>query len=133
MRNNVQFSIFSSQSNLNFQIKNYVISYLLKISNFKLKNMYTLRPLWVFGICFLLYGWIIPLVSAVDCTVTPGGNITISSSCSFPYTVDGVDTGTGSTNTAVLQVNSGTMTVLGTQTIALGSLTLNGGSVAIVD
>lgn len=73
-------------------------------------------------------------VSAVNCASVPiSGNYTVSSSCSFANTVDGVDTGTGSSNTAVLTVGSGvTLTILAGQTIAAGSIT-NNGTITMVD
>lgn len=63
------------------------------------------------------------------------GSITVTVDCNFQYPVDGVDLGTGSTNTGTITVQSGVMTVggiLGGQTIAFGSMFLNGtGSVSI--
>lgn len=81
-----------------------------------------------------------PSVHAVDCTRNAGGNVTISSSCSFGgFTdgangsryIDGADTGTGSTNTASITISSGVLTVNANQTIAAGSFVPTGGSIAI--
>jgi len=73
-------------------------------------------------------------VFAVDCpSTTTNGTATISSSCTFPNSVDGVDYGTGSTNTANLVVASGaTLTVQASQKVATGSITLQGGSIVVV-
>jgi len=63
-----------------------------------------------------------------------GCSSTVSNSCSFDYTVDGIDSGTGSTNSGNLTIQSGgTVTVGFNQTIAVGKLTLAGGSIAIID
>ncbi len=72
-------------------------------------------------------------ILAVDCTVPASGNISISSSCTFPGTINGADAGTGTTNTASVTVSNGaTLTVGATQTIAVGSLIPSGGSIAII-
>lgn len=72
-------------------------------------------------------------VFAVDCSVTPSGNLTISSSCAFPGTINGADAGTGTTNTASITVSNGaTLTVAADQTIAVGSLIPSDGSIAII-
>lgn len=71
---------------------------------------------------------IVPRVYAVNCSSVPiSGNYTVSSSCEFANTVDGVDTGTGGSNTASITVNSGvTLTISAGQTVAFGSLTPTG-------
>ena len=74
--------------------------------------------------------------AAADCSeVAPSGNLTITTSCTFSGTVNGVDNGTGNQNTANLNMSStGTLTVGATQKVAMGSLTIqNGGSIAIFD
>ncbi len=72
---------------------------------------------------------------AADCSnVTPEGNLSITTGCMFTGTVNGVDAGVGSTNSANLAVSpGGTLTVGSGQTVAMGSLSLSGGSVVIVD
>jgi len=70
---------------------------------------------------------------AVDCTTAPiNGSLTISTSCSFPNTYDGVDAGTGTTNTAILTVSSGTLTVASGQTLSAGSVKFTGGSLFLI-
>lgn len=72
-------------------------------------------------------------VQAVDCSRNPGGSITISSSCTFPATVDGADAGTGTSNTADIAVSgSATLTIGSGQTISTGTLTPSGGSIAVI-
>lgn len=77
---------------------------------------------------------------AVDCSFPFSGNTTISSSCTLTAdSVAGVDEAGGSevstANTAVLTLTSGTVTipsgVLGTTKLAVGSIILNGGTLAI--
>lgn len=80
-------------------------------------------------------GFLFPTAAlAVNCTVPISGNMSISSSCTFPNTVDGIDTGTGTNpNTAVLTISGGaTLTVLATQTISVGSFVPGNGSIAII-
>lgn len=86
-------------------------------------------------IAILLIGLIVPKNAyAVNCTVPISGNVAISSSCSFPYTVDGVDTGTGTNpNIATLTINSGaTLTISANQTIATGSLLPGNGTIIVL-
>lgn len=74
------------------------------------------------------------VVNAVSCQPAPGdATHSITTDCSFTYSVDGLDFGTGSTNNSVLSVDSGVLTVLGTQDIAVGSINVNSGSIAIID
>jgi len=78
--------------------------------------------------------------SYANCDSRPlSGNHIITTDCSFTgitdandgaRLVDGVDSGTD-TNTAILTVQSGILLINSNQTIALGSLSLTGGSVAI--
>lgn len=67
------------------------------------------------------------------CSVTATGG-SIASSCSFTFTSDGVDAGTGTTNTAVLTIpNAVQLTILSGQTIAAGSFSVaSGGSINII-
>lgn len=85
-----------------------------------------------FVFCYLLSD----TINAADCSeVAPIGNLTLTTSCTFSGTVNGVDNGTGSQNTASLTMAStGTLTVGATQKVAMGSLTIQtGGSIAIFD
>jgi hypothetical protein len=68
---------------------------------------------------------------AVDCNRNISGNFTMSSDCTFAGLVDGVDTGAGASNTAILTAQSGMLTVSSNQTVAFGSLSLTGGSIAL--
>lgn len=70
-----------------------------------------------------------------DCSSVPlSGNYSLAADCALPGTVNGIDAGTGTTNTAVLTTGAGTsLTVLSGQTIAVGSLSLTGGTVTIID
>lgn len=73
-------------------------------------------------------------VLATDCTRNPGAaTTTISSACAFPGTIDGVDYGSGSTNTGVLAIaNGGNLTIGVGQTIAVGTITIAaGGAIGI--
>jgi len=75
-------------------------------------------------------------INAVDCSPTVNGAInTVSASCSFAGTIDGVDYGTGTTNTAILEPETGvTITVSAGQTLAVGSIDLAGdGSFVIIN
>ena len=59
---------------------------------------------------------------------------TITASCSFTNTIDGLDTGTESTNTSTLTVQSGTLTINNGYKVAAGSFVVtNTGSIAIAD
>jgi len=71
---------------------------------------------------------------AINCSARPaGGNVTIDAACAFPNTIDGVDSGTGDTNTAVLTVTTGgTLTISAAQTLVVGSISMSGGSIAII-
>lgn len=70
-------------------------------------------------------------ISASDCLdALPGGDLTLTTPCSFSGTVNGVDNGINATNSAVLTIGTGgTLTILPGQTIAVGSLSIKGGSV----
>jgi len=69
---------------------------------------------------------------AVDCARDMSGNFTMTSDCTFAgVPVDGVDTGAGSSNTAILVLQSGILLVNSNQTISFGSLSLTGGSLAL--
>ena len=64
---------------------------------------------------------------AVDCAPPVSGNYNITGSCAFPNTVDGVDSGTGASNSAVMYINPNvTLTVNAGQTIAFGLIDLRG-------
>lgn len=83
---------------------------------------------------FLATGRMAPIIAA-DCSeASVSGDLSITTSCAFSGTVNGVDSGTGSTNTAKLTASpGGTLTIMGTQTIAMGSLSLGGGNVVLID
>lgn len=77
---------------------------------------------------------IAPSLAFAGCTYnTVGTTSTITSSCSFDETVDGLDTGTGLENTSELRISGGTLTIGGNQSVLLGKLTLTGGALAIID
>ena len=75
---------------------------------------------------------------ASDCSAIPGtagATTSISSaSCAIPGSgIVGLDSGTGTTNTAQLQIGSGgNLTVMYDQTLAVGSISFSGGSIAIL-
>ncbi len=69
---------------------------------------------------------------AVDCTSVPisGSYVIPAGGCTFANTVDGVDEGTGASNSAVLTVPSGrTLTLNANQTIAFGLINMGGDGV----
>lgn len=72
-----------------------------------------------------------PDVWAVTCAPPIAGDFEVNEDCSFAGATNGVDGGSGDTNDAVLTVTSGILTIQPGQTIAFGSLILNGGIVAI--
>ncbi len=61
----------------------------------------------------------------------PSTGIITGAPCVFLNAVDGVDAGSGSTNTGNLQLNSGGSVTVASQVIAVGKVTLNGGSLII--
>lgn len=73
-----------------------------------------------------------------DCSSIPrSGNFTVTGTlCAFPGDVNGVDAGTGTTNTASLIIGqtgtAGSLSVLCNQTIAAGSLVFTNGSITII-
>src|SRR3989339_2000400 len=69
-------------------------------------------------------------VFAADCPdASPSGNLVITTECSLPGLVNGVDSGEGTVNTAsIILAQGGKLTILPGQTIATGSLSLVGGS-----
>lgn len=67
---------------------------------------------------------------AVNCARPIGGNFTVTTDCTFAGLADGIDTGTGTSNTAVLTIQSGILTVNSNQIIAVGSISMTGGSIA---
>ena len=91
-------------------IKNIAKTLIILIALFLLNNIFAIK------------------VNAASCAFVPiSGNYTVSASCTFANTVDGVDAGSGTVNTAVLTVNLGqTLTVNSGQTIGFGSITNNG-------
>ncbi|MFA6081767.1 MAG: DUF1554 domain-containing protein [Patescibacteria group bacterium] len=69
-------------------------------------------------------------VFAADCLdASPSGSLVITTECSFPGLVNGVDSGIGSTNSAsIILAPGGKLIILPGQTIATGSLSFSGGS-----
>jgi hypothetical protein len=81
-------------------------------------------------------------VQAVSCEPALSGDHIITADCSFSGVldgndasrfVDGTDLGAGSSNTSVLTIQSGILTINANQTIAAGSFELTGGSIALAD
>ncbi len=68
---------------------------------------------------------------AETCSPPQAGNLELTADCSFAGIVNGVDSGTGDTNDAILTISAGILTIMPGQTIAFGSLILNGGAIAI--
>jgi hypothetical protein len=64
-------------------------------------------------------------VFAVTCAPPIGGNLTINADCSFSGADNGADAGSDTTNTAVLTIANGHLTIQPGQTLALGSLTIS--------
>lgn len=94
--------------------------------------------LLLFALFFL---FAIPLKSYAACSFSVNGTTnTVTSSCSFDNAIDGIDMGTttvvnGQTvpvNSSVLKIAGGTVTIGATQQIAIGSVNLTGGSLAII-
>lgn len=75
-------------------------------------------------------------VHAVSCSRAENGQNIITSDCNYPSTIDGEDSGTGSTQTSEITVGVGntsaTLTISVGQTLAVGSLQITKGSVAIL-
>jgi len=94
------------------------------------KKIKLLLSFFLWAALILAVGSLPRRVQAVDCDNT-ATNLSINGDCSFPGTTDGVDAGTGSTNTATITINSGILTVNSNQSIGFGTLTLSGGSVAL--
>ena len=94
----------------------------------------------VFSLTILALLAFAPKAQATYCFTSMSGDKTISGDCTLKtYTdgsnanryVSGIDSGTGSTNTAKMTVSSGTVTVNSNETLVAGSLDLSGGSIAI--
>lgn len=89
-------------------------------------------------LCIFLLPGLRSDVYAVNCTRALSGNVTVTSSCNFPETVDGADTASSATatsNTSILAVsNNATLTINAGQTIVFGnSLTIADGSAIFVN
>jgi|APSaa5957512576_1039674.scaffolds.fasta_scaffold01075_12 hypothetical protein len=66
------------------------------------------------------------------CSFPASGNVNIASSCGIDAgKVDGPDTGTGTTNSAVLTASAGTITIGTNATLAAGSITITSGTIAL--
>ncbi len=97
-----------------------------------MKTWYKLISFCLFLFCLFIVS---PTpISAANCSGVPiGGNYSVNSACAFAGTINGVDTGTSSTNTAVLIIApGGSLSILSGQTIAVGSISLTGGSITII-
>lgn len=72
-------------------------------------------------------------VYASDCSdVSPSGDLVLTTACSFSGTINGVDSGTGTTNTAIITLNPGSkLILLSGQKIAVGSILFKGGSLVL--
>ena len=98
-----------------------------------------LKPaLKIISLLFFILGLMIissQLAAAVSCANVPiSGNYTVDTACNFANTVDGVDAGTGTANTAILtSTNGGSLTVGAGTTLAVGSMSLTGGNIIIID
>ena len=98
-----------------------------------------LKPaLKIISLLFFILGLMIissQLAAAVSCANVPiSGNYTVDTACNFANTVDGVDAGTGTANTAVLtSTTGGSLTVGAGTTLAVGSLSLTGGNIIIIN
>lgn len=69
----------------------------------------------------------------VKAVCTSSTSSTVNVDCSFTDTVDGVDAGTGTTNTGAIEITSAaTLTIQSGQTIATGSVTLTDGVLFII-
>lgn len=68
---------------------------------------------------------------ASDCSeVQPGGDLTITTTCSFSGTVNGVDSGSGTVNTArIILAPGGRLIINPGQKIVTGTLSFSGGSI----
>lgn len=78
---------------------------------------------------FILMVFYPPLTHAA-CSMSKGNVIT--GSCSFSRTIDGVDAGSGDTNTAALTIQNSVLTITPGQKIASGTFVLGeGGSIAL--
>ena len=86
-------------------------------------------------ILLLLSLFFAPPALAVNCANVPiSGNYTVDTACNFANTVDGVDAGTGTANTAVLtSTTGGSLTVGAGTTLAVGSLSLTRGNIIIIN
>lgn len=105
---------------------------------FKIQNLFSpifgLKVTGCLSFIIVLMTFVSPVLAA-DCSdVAPVGDLDVTTACAFSGTVNGVDQGSGSSNTANLTVSpSGTLTILDGQTVAMGSLTVGGGTIVIVD
>jgi len=84
-----------------------------------------------FGLVNLVFK---PTVYAIDCQESSGtANLTLSTSCAFAGTSNGVDNGS-SKNTASLSVSTGTtLTVIPGQTVVAGNFLIGGGQIIVFD
>ena len=93
-----------------------------------IKNLLKLVIIW--GLIIGGFFVVSSPIYAADCARPVSGNFTVTTDCVFGGLVDGVDTGTGSTNTAKLIVQSGILTINSNQVTVLGSISMTGGSIA---
>lgn len=95
---------------------------------------YLLKPTLTLLFALLIFFNTTKSTFAITCSARPtSGNATIDIACAFPNSIDGLDAGTGTTNTAVLTLTTGgTLTVTANQTLAVGSISLAGGSIVTI-
>lgn len=87
-----------------------------------------------FSILYLGHGITQKPVFAISCNPSQDGEIyTLTEDCSFSGTVNGVDAGSGTTNTAKLVVSKNkTLTIGNTQNVAVGTLLIEEGANVIL-
>ncbi len=89
----------------------------------------------VLSLIFWLFIFFPKSIYASDCSnVNAGGDLSITTACMFAGDINGVDSGTGNTNTAVLSVDmGGSLTIGASQILTMGQLSVNNGNIIIFD
>ena len=93
------------------------------------------RTLFIFALLFVGFGYAVRYNPIFATTCTPTGtspSFTIVGPCSFATSQPGVDAGTGTTNTAVLNVTGGTLTIAASTTIYTGSIAIGASGIVSV-